>query len=155
MSRFQPVLVIGSEAACRDQIMHMRMVGQIACPGMQHSHHADLSTHKTWIISQLLGSLSRSLKENVVKELLILPGQDSQLCRKGEGQEEIGYREQQFLLQLKPFLCPFLLAFGAVTIAAGMITVLNFATGRATVHLSTQGNRSAALDVPHGFSVRG
>lgn len=132
----------------------MGMVDQIARPGMQDAHQADLATHETRIASQDLSGLSRSPEESVIEELLIPFCKDAQFRGDGEGQEKVWHAQQEFLLKLEPFLSSFLLAFGAVAIAAGMITVLNFTTSRASIELSTQGFRAAALNIPQSTAMR-
>ncbi len=135
--------------------MNMGMIGQIAGPGMQHSHQTDLASNEARIASQDLSGLSRSTEESVIEELLVSVGKETQLGRDGEGQKEIGHRQQQFLLQLEPFLGFVVLAFWTVAIAAGMIAVLGLVALRAGEDLPTQGGCAALLNGAHGPSVAG
>lgn len=57
--------------------MNMRMKGQIASPGMEYTHQADLTSNEARVARQLLGSFRRSAKESGVKELLISAGKDA------------------------------------------------------------------------------
>jgi hypothetical protein len=47
-----------------------------------------------------------------------------------------------------------MLAFGTVTIAAGVIAVLNFTTSGASVDLAAQRFRAAALDISQSTAMR-
>ena len=70
----QPPLSIVAHPTARNQVMHMRMVEQVAGPGMQHADHSNLAAHKSWISGQFLGCLGRSAEEQAVDQLLILAG---------------------------------------------------------------------------------
>jgi hypothetical protein len=59
------------------------------------------------------------------------------------------------LLRFQPFLSLVVLAFGAVTIAAGMVTVLYLAAFGAGLHLPAQGLGAVLLDGAHGLPVTG
>jgi len=73
----------------------------------------------------------------------------------GEGEQEVGDRQQQGLLQLKPRLRLFMEAFRAMAIAAGVITVARFFASCTAIDLTTQGCGAAALNRVHGLAVRG
>ena len=51
------------QSAARNQVVDMRMIKQVARPGMQHTDQANLPTHQAWIFGQALSSLSRCLEE--------------------------------------------------------------------------------------------
>jgi hypothetical protein len=57
------------------------------------------------------------------------------------------------LLIIQPALSIFILAFGAMPIAAGVIAVQHMFTIRATIGLSTQSLGTATLDISHGPQV--
>ena len=135
--------------------MHVGMVDELAGPGMQDAHHPNLATHKARIMGKLLGGLCGSPKQQVVHALLVLAGKLAKFSGEGEGQQEIGNRQQQFPLQLEPVFGSFLLAFGAMAVAAGVVAVTGFVTSWAVIDLSTQGFRAAALNGAHGLAVRG
>ena len=135
--------------------MHVRMVEQVACPGVQHAHHPDLAAHKAWISGQLLGCLGRSAEEQVVDQLLVLAGEQAQFSGKGEGQQEVGDGQEQSLLHFQPGLGLLVLALGAMAVAARVVAVADFPAGRTGKDLSTQRFCAAALDGAHSLAVAG
>jgi len=153
VARREPSLSISAQPAAWNEIMDMRMVGQIACPAMQHSHPAYLASNETRVAGQLLGGLRRGTEQRVIEEFLVSAGEEAQLCWKGEGQQKVGHWQEQFLLQVEPFLRLFLLAFWAVTIAAGIITESDLATSGASVNLASQGLCAALLNSPHSLAM--
>ena len=89
----------------------------------------------------------------MVEQVLILAGKVAQLFREGKGQHEIGGRQQQITLQGKPCFRAFMLAFGTVTIAAGVITVAGFPTGGTRIDLPAQGSSAAAFNCQHRLTM--
>ena len=45
-----PAFPVLDQPAARNQVVHMRVVVQIACPGVQHTDHADPPTHEAGIL---------------------------------------------------------------------------------------------------------
>jgi hypothetical protein len=84
--------------------MHMRMIDQVAGPGVKNPDQADLPADITRVKRKFLSDFRRSLKEQGVEGSLIGAYQIAQLRRQGEGQEEIRDRQKQFLLHLQPIL---------------------------------------------------
>ena len=154
-ARGQPTSPVTAQSTTRGQVMHMGVVDQVAGPGVQYTHQPDLPTHKARVLGQLLGSLSRSAKEQVVEQFLVLAGDLAQFSGKRESQQEVRDGQEQSLLGFQPVLGLLVLALGAMAIAAGMITVAGFATGGARVNLSSQRFGAAALDGVHGLAMAG
>lgn len=69
--------------------MHVRMVGQRTGPGVQHAHQPDLASHETRIACQLLSGLGRRAEQQIIDDLLVLAGDETDLRRKREGQQEV------------------------------------------------------------------
>ena len=151
----QPALPIATQPTAGHQVMHMGMVRQVACPGMQHAHQPDLPTHKTRISGQLLCCQSRSAEEQTVDQLLVLAGEFTQLGWEREGQQEVRDGQQQTLLHFQPILGLFVLALGAMAVSAGMIAVTDFSTGGAGIDLPAQRLCAATFDGFHGLAVTG
>jgi hypothetical protein len=42
------------------------MVSQVASPGVQHAHHANLSTKPTWFVGELLSGCRRGFEEQIM-----------------------------------------------------------------------------------------
>ncbi len=127
----------------------MRVIGQVASPGVKNTHQADLTANEAGIFCQLLSGSRGNPKEQVVKPALVAAHDFAQGRWQGESQHEIRYRQEQILLGCQPFLGFVVLALGTVTIAAGMVTVLRFAAGGTGVDLTAQG-LSAALLISRG-----
>jgi hypothetical protein len=133
----------------------MRMKDQVARPGVKDAHQTDLSADITRIKSELLCSLRRSLKEQGVENFLIGAYQSTQLSRQGESQKEVWDRQEQFLLHLQPILSLFMLTFGTMSVAAGVITVLKLQTVGTTIDLSTQTLGAAGHNRPDCLTMGG
>jgi len=54
----QPGMGSRRQAASRDQLMDVRVVSQVAPPGVQDTHQSNLAAHKTRALCQVLGSAS-------------------------------------------------------------------------------------------------
>jgi len=135
--------------------MHVGVVEQVAAPGMQYTYHPNLSAHKAWVSSQLLGCLGGSAEEQIVDQFLVLAGDLAQFRREGEGQQEVRDAQKQTLLGFQPVLGLLVLALGAMAVAAGVIAVTDFSAGRAGKDLSAQRLGAAALDGAYGLAMAG
>ena len=71
----QPGAMIGGHPTGGDEIVNVRMVGQVASPGMQDTDQAELSADKTGILSQKLCCSCRSTKEQVIDKVLVTAGE--------------------------------------------------------------------------------
>jgi len=91
----------------------------------------------------------------MVEQVLILAGKAAQLFREGKGQHEIGGGQQQITLQGEPCFRAFMLAFGTVTIAAGVIGVVRLPAGGTRKDLPAQCFSAAVLDGPHRLTMAG
>ena len=54
-----------AQAAAGDEVMNVRMMKQLAGPGMQYADHANAAADEPWILSQLQQGGGRSAKEQV------------------------------------------------------------------------------------------
>jgi hypothetical protein len=135
--------------------VHMRMIDQVAGPGVKDTHQTDLPADIARIKRKFLHGFGRSLKEQRVEGSLVGTYQNAQLRRQCEGQEEIRDRQEQFLLHLQPILSLFMLAFGTMPVATGVITVLKFLTLFTTKYLSAQALSTAGFNSPHCLTMRG
>jgi hypothetical protein len=48
----EPFFTILGDAAARDDIVNMRVKGEVACPSMEYPHHTDESTDKSGIFCE-------------------------------------------------------------------------------------------------------
>ena len=104
--------------------MDVGVKGQVASPGVQHTYHPDLATDPTWILCQLLGGSGRAFEEQIVELALVRASDFIKARGQGEGEQEVGNRQEQILLFFQPVLAILMLAFGTMAVAAGMITIL-------------------------------
>jgi hypothetical protein len=151
----EPGAVIGGQATGGDEIVNVRMVAQVASPGVQDTDQTELSPDKTGVLGQMLCRSRRGLKEQVIDKRLVTAGDWAQGGGQGEGEHEVRDWQQQILLFLQPFLSFVILAFWTVAVAAGVVAELKLVALRAGVDLPTQGGCAALLDGAHGPSVAG
>ena len=51
--------------------MDVRVVGQVASPGVQDTHQANLAANKTRVLCQVLRCGSRNPEEQIVQQVLV------------------------------------------------------------------------------------
>jgi len=90
----QPVLSVQSQGASRDQVVHVRMVCEVAPPSMKNAYHANLTADKAGVTGQMLSSSCRGTEEQVVERGLVTPGDLPERVGQGEGEHEKGNREE-------------------------------------------------------------
>ena len=151
----EPGTVIGGQPTGRDEIVNVRMVGQVASPGVQDTDQTELSADKTGVLGQMLCRSCRGTKEQVIDKRLVTAGDWAQGGGQGEGEHEVRDWQQKILLFLQPFLGFVVLAFWTVSVAAGVVAELKLVALRAGVDLPTQSWCAALLDGAHGPSVAG
>ena len=151
----EPGAVIVGQPTGRDEIVNVRMVGQVASPGVQDTDQTELSPDKTGVLGQMLCRICRGLKEQVIDKRLVTAGDWAQGGGQGECEHEVRDWQQKVLLFFQPFLGFVVLTFRAVAIAAGVIAVLGLVALRAGIGLSTQSGGTALLNGAHGPPVAG
>jgi hypothetical protein len=113
---------------------------------MEHRCDADLNSKRLRVAGKHLQGLGSSLEQQPVERLLIDAQQRVELMRQGKDDVEVGHWEQQRLLPRQP-LCPgSALAFGAVTIAAGVGADPLRPTGVTSLDVPSEGCRAALGD---------
>ena len=133
----------------------MRVIGEMASPGVEHADQAQLSADETRVAGQALSGLRRGLEKQVVGEFLVASREVPQPAGQREGEEKVGHRQKQVLLRGQPFLRVTVLTPGAVAVAAGMVQIARLAAVGALVDLPTQGGCATLLDGPHCLVVAG
>ena len=151
----EPGAVIGGQPTGRDEIVNVRMVGQVTSPGVQDADQTELSPDKAGVLGQMLCRSCRGTKEQVIDKRLVTAGDWAQGSGDGEGEHEVRDGQQKILLFLQPFLGFVVLAFWTVAVAAGVVAVLGLVALRAGVDLPTQSWCAALLDGAHGPSMAG
>ena len=61
--------------------MDVRMIEQLAGPGVEHADHAQAAADEAWVLGQLLEGCGGSAKEQIVDRLLMAARQRAQLVR--------------------------------------------------------------------------
>ena len=145
---------VGGKSAAWSQVMNMRVISQVACPGMEHADQPDLPADETRVLGEFLGGLRRSLEQKAVEQALVAAGKLTQLRREREGEHEVRCVEQQAALEFKPILGLLMLALGTMAVAAGVVAVTHFPATGTLKDLSTQGFGATLLDGTHGLAVR-
>jgi hypothetical protein len=81
----EPFFAIFRDATPRDEIMEMRVVREIARPGMEDPHHPNETADESGIFGELEQSLRGGFEKEVVEEFLVGTGQVSEFTGKSEG----------------------------------------------------------------------
>ena len=90
MLRADPAGVVWREAAGSKHAVDMGMVLQALIPGMEHAEEADLRAKVPGIASDLKQSLSASLKQEAINQLLVLESKRSKLAWQREDDMNVG-----------------------------------------------------------------
>ena len=148
-------MAIGRQAAARRYGVHVRVVAQVAGPGMQSPHQRDPAADEPWVQSQCLSGLGRGLQEQGIKGLLVAAGQPAEGLREGEGAQEGRDRQQHMRLAFQPLLGLVIVAPGAMPVLTRVVARMLVAAWRTLGHLPAQTLRATRLNVLHGPPVRG
>jgi hypothetical protein len=149
----EPV-VVWRDPAGGDDKMDVRVIAEIAGPGLQDSHHADLAPDQFGVEGQLLESRRCHLEQEAIDELLMGTGQWAEFLGQGESDQEVRDRQQEVALLVEPKSSSVILAFRAVAVFAGMVAVEELLTRWAEVDLAPERFGAAGFDIPHGPTVR-
>lgn len=91
----------------------------------------------------------------MVEQFLVLPDEVAQFFRQGKGQHEIGDRQQELALNSQPFFGAFMLAFGTMPIAAGVIGEMRLPARGTGIDLPAQRFGAAVFNCPHRLAMAG
>ena len=136
--RGDPRAGVRMDATAGDQRVHVNMVAHVPLPGMQRSHHADLSAQPPGIQGQGLQRLGGGPEEEIIDQLLMGAGEGIQAVGQGEGDQKVGNRQEFPELRIAPAVGAVLAALGAMAVAAGMVAVEKFPARVAIIHLAPQ-----------------
>ena len=152
-SHRQPPRPIWRQTAAGDDEVQMRMIRQIARPGLQHAKEAKLAADEFWIVRQFLQSGRRGLEEEAVDERLMAARHRVECIRQREGEHEIRHWQQQRALHLEPFIGFVITTFWAMPILAGVITVAILLARLAEKNSTAEFFGAAGLDFLHDRAV--
>jgi hypothetical protein len=116
---------------------------------VQDSKEADFCSQMFGIGSNGLQGFSSGVEEDIVDHLFVLIGNRSYLIGDGEHDVEVGAIEQLGLTILDPLSPSQRLAFGAMTIPAGVEAVAFMVTPIAAFKMTAEGRRATHFDCGH------
>ncbi len=146
---------IRCESDSRDQVVNMRMVAEVAGPGLQHPHHPKLSAKQTRIACKLLKGRCRGAEKAIVELAFVRAGDITETSRQRKRDQKIGHREQAAVLLHQPGLGCILLAGWTVAIPTGMVVIARGRAAWTDEHLPTEHLRTARFNRDHGTPVMG
>ena len=149
----EPGFPVAGQAARGDEVMNVRVIGQVASPGVQDPHHSDLAADEAGVLSQFLSGCGGGFEKQVVDQALVAAGDFVEPGGQGEGEQEVGHGKEQTFLLVQPVLPILVLAFRTVAVAAGVVAVLHPLAVRTAIHLSSQSFRPALLNGPHRLEM--
>jgi hypothetical protein len=129
--------------------MDVWVMGERLAPGMQHGNDAKLGAEVPGISGNDPQRLGRRPEQDGVDHRLVLEGDLGDRGRQGEGDVEVGHRQQLSLSRREPVGTGLPLALRAVPVAAGVVGVADEAAVRAALDMTAQRRRPAQLDGAH------
>ena len=133
--------------------MDVRMITQVASPGLQHGQATDLSA-EIFVVPTNIGQGGGALtQQQRVKDFLVGADDFAQLGWDGESDHIVRHRQQTRALALKPLGGIGVAALRTGAMVAGVIGIMLLAA-RAPVELSAQCRRAAGEDSSHGAPMR-
>lgn len=125
------------------------MVVKVLAPAVQYRDEADLGAEMSGIGGDPAQRLGRSLEQDRVDHRLVMEGNRGDLGRQREHHVEIGNRKKLVLSGCEPFPAGLTLAFGAVSVAAGIVRHTDRPAGPAALDMTAEFSGPAKLDRTH------
>jgi len=122
------------------------MVWQGRAPGMQHGGDAQACTETLGISGDGEQGLGRGLEQQMINHGLVLIGNVTDRCWKGEHEVVVIHRQQVSLSVLQPASGGTALALWTVAVAAGVVSDLDLRTVFTAQHVTTERSTAAALN---------
>jgi hypothetical protein len=148
-SRRDPATSVRREPAARNNTVNMGMVHKILSPGVQYAHEADTCAEMFRVVCQFKKGLRNRTEEDTIHDFLIAEDKRLQFCGEGEDDMKVLYGKKIFRSRLDPFLFSEELAFGAVTVSAGVVKDLYVVASVTLVFVSAKGGGPAVLNGTH------
>jgi hypothetical protein len=120
---------------------------------MQYTDHTRLRAYVFGIPTQCFNGFFTGSKQRVVHLFRILQAKHIQLMRQGKNHMKICDRQQVLFAGFYPSLPVCALAFGAMTITAGIVTYPKMTTAIALIYMSTHGGRAAMFNRMENLEV--
>ena len=118
--RWNPTRVIERQTAGGHHTMGMWVMFEFLIPGVKHAKEADLGAEMFGIASDFEEGFGAGLQQEVVQDLLVLPGERCQLMGQGEDNMNVRRRQKFLATCLEPTVASVGLALGAVPVTAAV-----------------------------------
>ena len=125
------------------------MIHEVLPPGVQNTDPPDLCTEMFRVLCELGKGLGDRTEKEIVQDLAVHGDQGIKFRGEGEDHMEIRNGEEVLTAGLDPFFFPQGLAFGAVTVPAGVIRYFYMTAVVALIPMAAQNRSSADLDGMH------
>ena len=126
---------------------------QVLPPGVQNTDKAQFGTQVLKVGGNGRERLGARLKEERVKDPLVLVGHGRDRSREREDHMKVFTLEQFCLAVLQPLGAGQRLALGAIPVAAGVVADALLVARVAALHVTTERRRAALLDRAHHAGV--
>jgi|GEM_PF-5155952 len=150
----QAIAALGSVPMTGHDKMHMRMIVQVASPGMQHARNAQLGgTDILWILSELEERCFRGLEDRSVTLAWMRTHERTKLGWHGKGQHKVNAREQLIELLSQPDFSFYSSADRTMPIATRSRYVMILAAVLTLINRTSRLRRSATHDRTHRLDL--
>ena len=147
-----PAQLIGGESAAGHEQVDVRMVAQVARPGLQHGGQAQLGAQMFGVGRQILQRAGAFPEQRAIPHACGGADRLAQFCGHGEGDEEVRHGQQARALLGQPRERVVAPATRTGAVVAGVMGEVFLAT-TAAILLPAQRGRAAAADGAHGGAL--
>ena len=114
-----PTAILFGKSAPWDEIMDVRMVGQLSAPRVQHAEEPrQITADVLFIGCQFLDGLRRSLEQGRIARALMASDQSAEFLRNGKGDHKVVPRKLSLHLLDEPLMGFVVLTVGTMPVAA-------------------------------------
>lgn len=135
--RLHPLIVNGESTAGHYE-MKMEMIPELAAPGVEDAEKTDLGAEMLGVTTELQECFRCRIKEKIVNFLPIVFSDRQELVRQGKNNMIIGNQQQVGQPGLDPLAPGYSLAFGAMTVATGVVGMFFMPAGGADIDMVTK-----------------
>jgi len=131
-----PLAPVGGDSAGGYEAVHVRMVGQSARPGVQHTQDPAETPNVMRIRGELEERLRRGAEQDVIEIFLVAAYKRTQFSGQGEDDVKVGDRQEFLPPRFQPGVGLLVVACGATAVAAGVVDIVLLTTGVALQHVA-------------------
>ena len=139
----------------RHHHVHVRVVLQLAAPGVQHGDGPGPGTQPLWVVRERGHRRPRAAEQQPVHLALVAPEDAVQLMGNGEHDVVVADVQKVAALAGHPGLAAVRLALGAVAVAAAVVADELVTAALAAVDVAAEGRRAAREHVFEGLPLLG